>query len=64
MSSGRPDAVPAANAPLPGVVTSTVRTDLYVAEISSRGGDIVRLELVKHGDTEDKSKKFVLFDKQ
>jgi YidC/Oxa1 family membrane protein insertase len=55
-------AVPAANAPLPGGVTSTVRTDLYVAEISSRGGDIVRLELVKHGDTEDKSKKFVLFD--
>jgi YidC/Oxa1 family membrane protein insertase len=43
-------------------VKSTIRTDLYVAEISSIGGDIVRLELVKHGDTEDKTKNFVLFD--
>jgi YidC/Oxa1 family membrane protein insertase len=43
-------------------VVATVRTDLYVAEISSRGGDIVRLELVRHGDTEDKGRNFVLFD--
>jgi YidC/Oxa1 family membrane protein insertase len=45
-----------------GGVIAKVNTDLYVAEISSRGGDIVRLELVKHGDTEDKTKNFVLFD--
>ena len=54
--------IPVANAPLPGSVTAKVRTDLYIAEIASRGGDIVRLELVKHGDTEDKTKNFVLFD--
>jgi YidC/Oxa1 family membrane protein insertase len=66
--------VPASTTPLPAVaaaaaaqpqaagVVATVRTDLYVAEISSRGGDIVRLELVRHGDTEDKGRNFVLFD--
>ncbi len=51
-----------ANPSSAGGVKSTIRTDLYVAEISSIGGDIVRLELVKHGDTEDKTKNFVLFD--
>ena len=50
------------NPAISGGVKSTIRTDLYVAEISSIGGDIVRLELVKHGDTEDKTKNFVLFD--
>ena len=54
--------VAAAAQPQAGGVTATIRTDLYVAEISSRGGDIVRLELVRHGDTEDKGKNFVLFD--
>jgi YidC/Oxa1 family membrane protein insertase len=39
-----------------------IRTDLYVAEISSLGGDITRLELVRHPETGDKSKNFVLFD--
>jgi YidC/Oxa1 family membrane protein insertase len=33
-----------------------------VADISSRGGDITRLELVRHPDSDDKSKNFVLFD--
>ena len=46
----------------PGAVTTKIRTDLYLVEISSGGGDIVRLELVRHSDTEDKSKNFVLFD--
>ena len=45
-----------------GAATAKVRTDLYVADISSQGGDITRLELVRHPDTEDKSKHFVLFD--
>jgi YidC/Oxa1 family membrane protein insertase len=49
-------------ATMPGVMTAKIRTDLYLAEISSRGGDIVNLELVRHSDTEDKSKNFVLFD--
>ncbi len=52
----------AGTAALPGGVTAKIRTDLYLAEISSRGGDIVSLELVRHADTEDKSKHFRLFD--
>ena len=46
----------------PGVATAKIKTDLYVADISAQGGDIVRLELVRHPDTDDKSKHFVLFD--
>ena len=46
----------------PGLARATVKTDLYVADISSQGGDITRLELVRYPDTEDKSKNFVLFD--
>jgi YidC/Oxa1 family membrane protein insertase len=38
-----------------------VETDLYRAEISTRGGDLVRLELLKHGGTLDRTKNFVLF---
>lgn len=39
-----------------------VRTDLYLAEISSVGGDLVRLELTQHKATEDKTKHFVLME--
>ncbi len=56
-----PGATPVA-AVVPGAVTAKIRTDLYAAEISSQGGDITRLELVRHPDTDDKSKHFVLFD--
>lgn len=38
-----------------------VETDLYRAEISTSGGDLVRLELLKHGGTLDRTKTFVLF---
>jgi YidC/Oxa1 family membrane protein insertase len=56
-------AVPIAGAVVaPGVASTKIRTDLYAADISAQGGDIVRLELVGHPDTEDKSKHFVLFD--
>ena len=56
-------AVPvAATVTTPGAVGAKITTDLYVADISSQGGDITRLELVGHPDTEDKSKNFVLFD--
>jgi YidC/Oxa1 family membrane protein insertase len=63
-SAAVPGSVPgaAAAAIVQGAATATVRTDLYVAEISSQGGDITRLELVRHPQTEDKSKHFVLFD--
>jgi|688.fasta_scaffold24107_6 YidC/Oxa1 family membrane protein insertase len=58
-----PTAVPVtATAVLPGAATAKIKTDLYVADISSQGGDITRLELVRHPATEDKSKHFVLFD--
>ena len=43
-------------------VSETVRTDLFNAEISAQGGDLVRLELVQHLATEDKTRKFLLFD--
>ena len=44
------------------VTTRQIRTDLFLAEISSQGGDLIRLELLKHHATEDKSRNFVLFD--
>ena len=58
-----PAAVPA-TAPVTaaGAAKAVIKTDLYVADISAQGGDITRLELVRHPDTEDKSKHFVLFD--
>lgn len=41
--------------------TIHVQTDLLEVEISSIGGDISRLALLKHPDAEDKSKPLVLF---
>lgn len=38
-----------------------VQTDFFRAEINTAGGDIRRIELLKHLDTADKSKPFVLF---
>jgi YidC/Oxa1 family membrane protein insertase len=56
------NAVPAAStaAPVSDAPTAVVTTDLYVAEISAQGGDIVRLELIKHKAKDDKSRNFVL----
>jgi YidC/Oxa1 family membrane protein insertase len=62
LAPGATAAVPITAAVVPGAVTAKVMTDLYIADISSRGGDITRLELVRHPDTDDKSKNFVLFD--
>lgn len=56
------EAVPGAVAKVDTGAKAIIRTDLYVAEIVALGGDLVRLELVKHPDTNDKSKPFVLFD--
>lgn len=58
------------DATIPGMATTgptsaqriTVRTDMVVAEISSQGGEIVRLELTQHADGEDRSAHFRLFD--
>jgi YidC/Oxa1 family membrane protein insertase len=58
-----PAAVPAtAVAAVQGATSAKIKTDLYVADISSQGGDITRLELVRHPDTENKSRNFILFD--
>src|SRR6266851_3566704 len=38
-----------------------VRTDTMLAEIDTQGGDLVYLELLKHKDTRDEKKNFVLF---
>ena len=62
-SGAVPAAVPTAVGTMAaGTTTAKIRTDLYVAEVSSQGGDITRLELVRHPQTEDKSKHLVLFD--
>ena len=42
----------------------TVKTDFFHAEINTLGGDISRVELLKHFDTVDKSKPFVLFQQE
>lgn len=41
---------------------TTITTDLFVAGVSSQGGDIVSLELTAYKGTEDKNKKFLLFE--
>lgn len=41
---------------------TTVKTDIYLAEISAIGGDLTRLELTQHKATEDKNQSFVLME--
>ncbi len=45
----------------PGGEIIKVETDVLLAQISTKGGDIRRLEFKQHKGTLDKSKKFVLF---
>ncbi|MGH8765922.1 MAG: membrane protein insertase YidC, partial [Burkholderiales bacterium] len=54
-------------APVPGAAASaakgeiiTVRTDLIVAEIDTLGASVKKIELLKHKDTGDTDKNFVL----
>jgi YidC/Oxa1 family membrane protein insertase len=54
-------AVPgAAAAPVAGELVR-VRTDLFIAEIDTLGGTLKQLELIKHKDSADANKNFVLF---
>jgi YidC/Oxa1 family membrane protein insertase len=55
-------AVPGAAAPSGSAKGETVRvrTDLFIAEIDTLGGTLKRLELLKHKDSADPSKNFVL----
>ncbi len=71
--------VPAASIQAPGAVAPTaivqqlakletgkvikVKTDFLDAEINTLGGDIQRLDFLKHPDGQDKTKSFVLFEK-
>lgn len=40
----------------------TVKTDIFIAEINTIGGDLRRLEFLKHRDALDKNKPFVLLN--
>jgi YidC/Oxa1 family membrane protein insertase len=42
--------------------TVRVETDVLIAELSSEGGDVRRLQFKKHRDTVERSKNFVLFE--
>src|SRR6266850_6251924 len=55
-----PVAVPGAGAAPARGETVRVRTDLLIAEIDTLGGTLKRLELLKHKDSADPSKNFVL----
>jgi len=67
-TAGDKIAVPQATAPQPAqraqekAATIKIETDLVVARISTRGGDLRHLEFKKHRDTLDKNKDFILFD--
>ena len=42
--------------------TITITTDVFKADIDTQGGELKRLELLKHKDTVDQTKNVVLFD--
>ena len=54
-------ATPSAAVPAAGTPKASVQTDLFKAEISAQGGDLIFLELEKHRATLDANKNFVLF---
>jgi len=60
-SAVTPAAVPAAATRPTGAVLK-VRTDLFAADIAASGGDLIRLELLKHHATEKADENFVLID--
>jgi YidC/Oxa1 family membrane protein insertase len=51
-----------AGAPAAKAETITITTDVVKADIDTVGGELKRLELLKHRDTVDPSKNLVLFD--
>jgi len=56
-----PAAVPAGPTPVKSEIV-TITTDVMKADIDTVGGELKRLELLKHKDTVDQSKNMVLFD--
>lgn len=63
-AGGAAAAVPSTSAKVDTGAKAVVTTDLYVAEIVSVGGKLVRLELKEHRDSVDKSKSFLLFGEE
>lgn len=61
-SAATPTAAPTTAAPVASEQV-TVRTDVLQATFDSKGGDLVRLELLKYSDANDASKPVVLFDR-
>ncbi len=59
-----PAAVPAPAETAAKGETIEIRTDLFTAQVSTHGGDLVGLELANYKATEDKSRNFKLFDVQ
>ena len=62
LASAGVDNAPAAPSPATTAASITVETDVYKAEISALGGDLVRLELKQHRATDDPAHNFVLFE--
>ena len=70
MATPGPSASPLSASALPtaalpaaaSVAKALIKTDLFNAEISSQGGDLIRLELTQHRATGDMSRDFLLFD--
>ena len=56
-----PAAVPASGTAAPGELV-VINTDLVKASFDSNGGNLVRLELLRHTDVEDRQRHVLLFD--
>ncbi len=61
-ASVSPSAVPTAKTAGQSATALRVKTDLVQADISSQGGDLVRLELLKHKAAEKADDNLILFD--
>ena len=57
-----PSAVPAQNTAAIATAKTEISTDVVKATFDARGGDLVRLELLKQVDQNDRSKNVVLFE--
>jgi YidC/Oxa1 family membrane protein insertase len=55
--------VPQPAAEAPASTTVTVTTDVVAATFDTRGGDLVKLELLRHRDLNDPGRNVVLFDR-
>jgi len=62
VAGAAPSATEVAGAPVAKGETITITTDVVKADIDTVGGELKRLELLKHRDTVDPTKNLVLFD--